>query len=52
MIIYYHFTGDSALLLSFFTNLTPLHPLLFHEMIFILVHKYVYIIMYTINVCR
>ena len=37
MIIYYHCTRDSALLLSFFTNLPSLLPLSFHEMIFILV---------------
>ena len=38
MIIYYHCTSsNNALLLSFFTNLPSLHPLSFHEMIFILV---------------
>ena len=40
MIIYYHCTRDSALLLSFFTNLPSLLPLSFHEMIFILVYIY------------
>ena len=35
MIIYYHCNSDNALLLSFFTNLPSLHPLSFHEMIFI-----------------
>ena len=35
MIIYYHCTSDNPLLLSFFTNLPSLHPLSFHEMIFI-----------------
>ena len=39
MIIYYHCTRDSALLLSF-TNLPSLHPLSFHEMI-------LYIILYV-----
>ena len=34
MIIYYHSTRDSALLLSLFTNLPSLHPLSFHEMNF------------------
>ena len=38
MIIYYHCTRDSALLLSFFTNLPSLLPLSFHEMNFILVY--------------
>ena len=38
MIIYYHCTRDSALLLSFLLyNLSSLHPISFHEMIFILV---------------
>ena len=37
MIIYYHCTSDNDLLLSFFTNFSSLHSLLFHEMIFILV---------------
>ena len=35
MIIYYHCNSDNPLLLSF--SLTSLHPLSFHEMIFILV---------------
>ena len=38
MIIYYHCTSDNPLLLYIiFTNLPSLHPLSFHEMIFILV---------------
>ena len=34
MIIYYHCNSDNAII---FTNLPSLHPLSFHEMIFILV---------------
>ena len=38
MIIYYHCNSDNALLLYIiFTNLPSLHPLTFHEIIFILV---------------
>ena len=38
MIIYYHCNSDNALLLSFLLTCHPyIHPLSFHEMIFILV---------------
>ena len=38
MIIYYHCNSDNALIVAIiFTNLPSLHPLSFHEMIFILV---------------
>ena len=38
MIIYYHCTSDNPLLLSFLLTCHPyIHPLSFHEMIFILV---------------
>ena len=44
MIIYYHCNSDNALLLYIiFTNLPSLHPLSFHEMIFILVPPVFYI---------